>query len=98
MSVKALATPLGMSAMPDGASIVSCFVAILMWLAADVVVAPFCGLVASKSTFSDAIACNCVAFSSTLPESIKLRRNNNEKISPWLWSSNIELRCVMEIF
>jgi len=28
---------------------------------------PSCGLVASKSTFSEAMACNCVAFSSTLP-------------------------------
>lgn len=37
------------------------------WAAVDVA-APLCGLVASSSTFSEAIACSCVAFSSTLPE------------------------------
>lgn len=41
---------------------------ILTWLAADVEAAPLCGFVASSSTFSEAIACSCVAFSSTLPK------------------------------
>lgn len=40
---------------------------ILTWFAADDVAAPRWGLVASSSTFNDAIACSCVAFSSTLP-------------------------------
>lgn len=39
----------------------------LTWFAAVDVAAPLCGFVASSSTFNDAIACNCVAFSSTFP-------------------------------
>ena len=35
--------------------------------AADIDVAPGLGLVASSTAFRDAIACSCVAFSSTLP-------------------------------
>lgn len=64
-SVRALATPFGMSV---GASMVSCLAAAATWLAAELVAAPFCGLVASSSTFSEAMACSWVAFSSTLPE------------------------------
>lgn len=66
-SPMAPAMPLGTSEAADeggSASAVSC----LMWLAADVVAAPFWGFVASRSTFKEAIACNCVAFSSTFPE------------------------------
>lgn len=37
------------------------------WLAAVDVAAPRCGFVASSSTFKEAMACNWVAFSSTLP-------------------------------
>lgn len=58
------------SIFPFGRSVLAkvvSFKLILTWLAADVVAAPRCGFVASKRTFSDAIACNCVAFSSTLP-------------------------------
>lgn len=40
---------------------------ILTLLAAVDVAAPLCGFVASSNTFKEAIACNCVAFSSTLP-------------------------------
>lgn len=40
---------------------------ILALLAAVDVAAPRCGFVASSKTFKEAIACNCVAFSSTLP-------------------------------
>lgn len=40
---------------------------IFTWLAADVEAAPRCGLVASSSTFREAMACSWVAFSSTLP-------------------------------
>lgn len=40
---------------------------IFTWLAAVDVAAPRCGFVASSRTFKEAIACNCVAFSSTLP-------------------------------
>lgn len=65
--MRALAIPFGISVMLDGASIVSCLAA-LTWFAAELVAAPFCGFVASSSTFREAIACNCVAFSSTLPE------------------------------
>ena len=55
--------PLGRSA---AASVVSLRF-ILTWFAADDVAAPRCGLVASNSTLSEAIACSCVAFSSTFP-------------------------------
>ena len=57
------------SIFPFGRSLakVVSFRLILTWFAADEVAAPRCGLVASSSTFSDAIACSCVAFSSTLP-------------------------------
>lgn len=40
---------------------------ILTLLAAVDVAAPRCGFVASSKTFKEAIACNCVAFSSTFP-------------------------------
>lgn len=40
---------------------------ILTLLAAVDVATPRCGFVASSNTFKEAIACNCVAFSSTLP-------------------------------
>lgn len=71
-SVRALATPFGISGMLDGASIVSCLAA-LTWFAAELVAAPFCGFVASRSTFREAMACSCVAFSSTLPKTLPKR-------------------------
>lgn len=40
---------------------------ILTLLAAVDVATPRCGFVASSNTFKEAIACNCVAFSSTFP-------------------------------
>lgn len=40
VSFKAFATPFGMSAMLDGANMVSCLAA-LTWLAAELVAAPF---------------------------------------------------------
>jgi len=58
------------SMLPFGRSLanVVSFKLILTWFAAVDVAAPLCGLVASSKTFNDAIACNCVAFSSTLPK------------------------------
>lgn len=44
---------------------------ILTLFAAVNVAVPLCGFVASNSTLSDAIACNCVAFSSTFPIKLK---------------------------
>lgn len=41
--------------------------AVCTFLAAETDAVPGFGLVASSSAFRDAIACSCVAFSSTLP-------------------------------
>lgn len=57
-------------------------------LAAVLVAAPLCGFVASSKTFKEAIACNCVAFSSTFPaqtaNGIKRKRKKTEQ-----WLANI---------
>ena len=45
--------------------------------------APSWGLVASRSTLSDAIACSCVAFSSTLP--VRRRNVQIESTLSWFW-------------
>lgn len=49
-------------------------------LAAVDVAAPLCGFVASSKTFKEAIACNCVAFSSTFPTKKRQRKSDNENV------------------
>lgn len=56
-----------MSILPFGRSNVVSLKLILTLLAAVDVAVPLCGFVASSRTFNEAIACSCVAFSSTLP-------------------------------
>lgn len=49
-------------------------------LAAVDVAAPLCGFVASSKTFKEAIACNCVAFSSTFPKQENARGKRKRKV------------------